>query len=189
MFNYNDLLIEIEIYKEQLEFANDTAKKLEALLNIRKPKDIKAMPYDNIANACRDDTTDDRTYTRLYYTNKRIEAYTEILEGLQEKKASVEMALTKCEGLNYKVFYLLKIKGYSKYRISEELNYSISYIEKICAEINAIWKYCEGVKRKIMKNMKLIKICKIGKKLDKSDCAKKDCENCRHYIDDVVFED
>ena len=23
--------------------------------------------------------------------------------------------------------------------------------------------------------------CKIGKKADKSDCAKKDCCNCRHY--------
>lgn len=31
--------------------------------------------------------------------------------------------------------------------------------------------------------------CKIGKKKDKSDCAKKDCENCRHYIVDEVWQD
>jgi hypothetical protein len=27
------------------------------------------------------------------------------------------------------------------------------------------------------------KVCRIGKKPDKSDCVKKDCENCRHWID------
>jgi hypothetical protein len=24
--------------------------------------------------------------------------------------------------------------------------------------------------------------CKIGKKNDRSDCARKDCEHCRHYV-------
>jgi len=32
-------------------------------------------------------------------------------------------------------------------------------------------------------------VCKIGKKEDKSDCAKKDCENCRHWILGKVWQD
>jgi hypothetical protein len=32
-------------------------------------------------------------------------------------------------------------------------------------------------------------ICKIGKKEDKSDCAKKDCLNCRHWIPGMVWKE
>lgn len=32
------------------------------------------------------------------------------------------------------------------------------------------------------------KTCKIGKKADKSDCAKKDCDNCRHSIEQEVWQ-
>lgn len=28
--------------------------------------------------------------------------------------------------------------------------------------------------------------CKIGKKTDRSDCAKKDCEHCRHWVETKV---
>lgn len=31
-------------------------------------------------------------------------------------------------------------------------------------------------------------VCKIGKKPDKSDCAKKDCDNCRHWIVNEVWQ-
>lgn len=31
--------------------------------------------------------------------------------------------------------------------------------------------------------------CKIGKNADKSDCAKKDCDNCRHWIKTTVWQD
>lgn len=31
--------------------------------------------------------------------------------------------------------------------------------------------------------------CKIGKKADKSDCAKKDCDNCRHWIKKEIWQD
>lgn len=33
------------------------------------------------------------------------------------------------------------------------------------------------------------KICKIGKKEDKSDCAKKDCKHCRHWIAGEVWKE
>lgn len=33
------------------------------------------------------------------------------------------------------------------------------------------------------------KVCKIGKREDKSDCAKKDCDNCRHWIDGEIWRD
>lgn len=32
-------------------------------------------------------------------------------------------------------------------------------------------------------------MCKIGKKEDKSDCAKKDCEHCRHWILREIWKD
>lgn len=31
--------------------------------------------------------------------------------------------------------------------------------------------------------------CKIGKREDKKDCAKKDCENCRHWVEQEVWRD
>jgi len=39
-----------------------------------------------------------------------------------------------------------------------------------------------------MREVKEVMICKIGKKEDKSNCAKKDCENCRHYKSHIKFE-
>lgn len=133
---YNDLVIEIESYEWEIENATTTRDKLIQQLEIRKPSDMKAQQYSDMPKGCRDDTSMDRTLSRIDALTKRIDSYKEVLNSRARDKEKIEDDLTKCEGLQYKIFYLNRIKGYSLWRVSEEIGYSYNYITNINSEIN-----------------------------------------------------
>lgn len=116
---YNDLILDIEILKEQIELT----------YNEREQwwfggKLSSTVPLDNMAS--------------------RVDRLTEKLEKLEEQLKFKEAAefrlkeqLARYEGLEYKVLYRRYVEGKSLKDIAEELNYSYDYIREIAVRIRA----------------------------------------------------
>lgn len=132
---YHDLLIDIDIYKDQLNFALQSKDNLEYKLDKQAPRDIKAMGYDTIGHASGDATELNIYYDRLQVINSRIEIYSDILYHLQTQKDKIQTNLSKCKGLEYQVYYLHTIEGMTLQEIADKLCKTVEHIRKVNSKI------------------------------------------------------
>lgn len=132
---HNDLLLDIEVYTEQLQYALDSHKRTEKQMDKQCPKDIKAMSYNTEVRGCSDDTEWNRLIGRLEIYNARIDYYSAKLNDLMKYKKDVEVNMLKCEGIDRKVYYLHIVENLTLLQIAEKLEKSVRYIEKINSEI------------------------------------------------------
>ena len=126
--NYNNLLIEIEEYKERLE---DLRREEYGLNRIRDTHKIGVELYAN-------------KQTKLH-NEKAI-----ILSILEDKEQTLKETierLKKLEGLEYKIEYKKNIEGKSLKEIAEELNYNYCYVRRVYSKTKTSNK---GVAQKVI---------------------------------------
>lgn len=114
---YSDLILDIEILKEQLQLANKEREQwwIDGRL-------FHTVPMDNAAG--------------------RVDRLTEKIEKLEEqlmiKEATefrLKAQLARYEGLEYKVLYRRYVLGESLKDIAEDLNYNYDYIRQIAVRV------------------------------------------------------
>lgn len=116
---YDDLLLEIEILKEQIECAEKERDQwwIDGRL-------FDTVPLDNAAG-------------RVDRLNKRID---EMEQQLKEKTARVNRLkeqLNRYQGLEYKIYYKRYIECKSLEKIAEEVNYSYGYVRRLAYQMKA----------------------------------------------------
>lgn len=135
---HHDLLVDIDIFTEQLNLALILKDSLQLKLDKQCPRDIKAMAYNSEVRGCSNDTALDIYYNRLVVINDRITAYDDILQDLKEQRDCVQANLAKCKGLDRQVYYMHVVEGKTLQETSEELHYSIDRVKQISANINTM---------------------------------------------------
>ncbi|WP_373894450.1 hypothetical protein [Virgibacillus sp. CBA3643] len=138
MHNYSDLLTEIELTKEQIDY---TEKELEYWFGIDL-KEGKGIPFDGVGgykfgiNAALEQT--DKKVTSLSRLQKR-------LKELEYTRVRTEMLLEKFEGLEYKIAYHRIVNNMTHQEIADELRYSHQYIKERWARLKTYKEPTETV--------------------------------------------
>ncbi|WNS74248.1 hypothetical protein RRV45_15160 [Bacillus sp. DTU_2020_1000418_1_SI_GHA_SEK_038] len=110
---YNDLCLEIEILKEQLELAESEREQwwIGGRLFHSVPMDNAAERFDKLSN--------------------KIERVESLLKKKEETKRRVESLMNDYEELPRKIAYMRFVQGKSLKEIANELNYTHQYVRKI----------------------------------------------------------
>lgn len=99
------------------------------------PKELKAQVYTDMP---RGGTPID--YARLIEGMTRLEHMLEIeeriLKSMQESEKVLDDKLKRLEGIDYRVAYLIQVKGRTLQEVADELGYSLGYIKNISANLN-----------------------------------------------------
>lgn len=113
---YQDLLIEIEVYKNRLDdlYREDYA--------------LRRIEYNKIEL--------DVYLERKHKINNEAAILQSIIEDKEETRRQLLENLNKLEGLEYKIAYKRFIEGKNLKRIAKEINYSDSHIKKQSAKIS-----------------------------------------------------
>ena len=114
---YGDLVLDIEILKEQIELAK--AEQKQWWLGGRL---VNTVPLDNAAE-------------RVDRLTDKIERMEEELNLKVERAEKLNKQLQKYEGLQYKVFYKRYIEGKTLVQVAEELGKSYQYIKEVAARV------------------------------------------------------
>jgi len=98
-------------------------------------KELKAMVYSDMPKGgCAVE------YGRLLEAMGRLESMelieNTILGGMVEAEKKIDAKLKEFEGIEYKVAYLVQVKGYTLQQVADELKYSPGYIQNISAKVN-----------------------------------------------------
>ncbi|KQL20476.1 hypothetical protein [Cytobacillus solani] len=114
---YNDLCLEIEILKEQLNLAESEREQwwMGGRLFHTVPMDNAAERFDRLSNKI-----------------ERVEA---LLKKKEETKRRVESLMNNYEELPRKIAYLRFVQGRSLKEIASELNYSHQYVRKVMSQM------------------------------------------------------
>ena len=135
--NYKELILEIETSRQRLECIEGQKEQLTKLMYaFTSPvKELKAMVYDDMPKGGQ--ATE---YERLEEGMRKLENMIDIEERIllkaEETEAKINDRLKKFEGIDYKVAYLMQIKGYTVQEVADELGYSFYYIQNISAKVN-----------------------------------------------------
>lgn len=132
---HHDLLLTIDALKEQIELFEETKTILDKRMNIRKPKDMKAMTFDSEIRGCRDDTTLDRLSPIYIQIVADIEEYKDLLVKHKATKDKREYELSLCKGLQEQVYTLHTIEGLTLQEVADKLDKKHSYIMEVNAKI------------------------------------------------------
>jgi len=115
---YSDLVLDIEILKEQIELCK--AEQKQWWLGGRL---VNTVSLDNAAE-------------RVDKLSEKIDQMEKELNIKMERAERLNQQLQKYQGLEYKIFYMRYIECKSLREIAEELNYSYQYIRAIAGQIN-----------------------------------------------------
>ncbi|WP_050613317.1 hypothetical protein [Bacillus testis] len=114
---YNDLLLDIEVLKEQIELCEREKKQWWGGGRL-----FQTVSLDNAAE-------------RVDKLNFKLDHLHEELNIKTASQQRIEGQLKKYKGLEYKVFYGRYIEGKSLKDIAEELNYNYDYIREVACRI------------------------------------------------------
>jgi len=114
---YSDLVLDIEILKEQIELCK--AEQKQWWLGGRL---VNTVSLDNAAE-------------RVDKLSEKIERMEEELQIKTERAEKFNQRLQQYQGLEYKIFYMRYIECKTLKEIAEELNYSYQYIRHIAGQI------------------------------------------------------
>ena len=114
---YGDLVLDIEILKEQIELAK--AEQKQWWLGGRL---VNTVPLNNAAE-------------RVDKLSEKIERMEEELELKIKRTEHLQKQLQQYQGLDYKVFYKRYIEGKTLVQVADELGYSYQYIKEIAVKV------------------------------------------------------
>lgn len=114
---YNDLCLEIEVLKEQLELAE--AEREQWWIGGRL---FSTVPLDNAAD-------------RFDTLSSKIDRVETLLKKKQEVKDKIESLMHNYEELPRKIAYMRFVQGRTLKDISEELNYSYDYVRELMSKM------------------------------------------------------
>ena len=135
--SYNDLLNNIELSKARISYIGEQRELLIKMMDIDRPKDIIAMQYSDMPSGGKKVSISlDRLVTALNKLDISLDFEEQMLLNMVElQKQSVEL-LNHFEGLEYKVAYLLHVKGFTVQEVADKLGYSFTYMQNISAKVN-----------------------------------------------------
>lgn len=114
---YNDLCLEIEVLKEQMELAE--AEREQWWVGGRL---FNTVPMDNAAE-------------RFDKLSDKIERLEKIIKAKQEVKNRIEKLMNQYEELPRKIAYMRFVQGKTLKQIANELNYSYDYVREIMSKM------------------------------------------------------
>lgn len=115
--NYNEVVKQIDILEQQLEFASKERENWWIGGRL-----FHTVPLDNSA----------RRVDRL---SERIEQMHDELDRLRKHKELIDKKLSELDGLEYKVAFARYVQGKSLQQIAEELEYSPEHIRRISSRL------------------------------------------------------
>jgi len=99
------------------------------------PRELKAMQYSDMPKGgCETDYA--HLVEGMRILENKIDIENRILKNKVESLKKQDDKMNEFEGLDYKVAYLMQIKGYSVKEVASELGYVDSYIGNISARVN-----------------------------------------------------
>jgi hypothetical protein len=132
---YNNICVALDLAMAQLDKYKTQLAYYVKLLGAQRPKDIKAQTYSDMPGGGRNEMGTKDVVAIIDKLSSHIELHERNVEFYKARKAEYAEALTKLEGLAYKVFYMSRIEGKSLWRVSEELGYSYDHIKRVSAEV------------------------------------------------------
>lgn len=135
---YKDLERKILDAKMNLRVAEAELKRL---VKLAGPRDVKAIDYSKILFNPKSYITDKVIINKIILCKQRVDAWSEYLADLEHAKDiyiyGIERLRETCKSLELEVFYKHHIERRSLNEISQELNYSYSYIRQINSKITS----------------------------------------------------
>ena len=135
---YKDLERNILDAKMNLRVAEAELKRL---VKLAGPRDVQAIDYSKIISNLQLYITDKDIINKIILCKQRVDAWSEYLADLEHAKGiyiyGIEQLRETCKSLELEVFYKHHIERRSLNEISQELNYSYSYIRQINSQITS----------------------------------------------------
>ncbi|GGJ86059.1 hypothetical protein GCM10007063_05710 [Lentibacillus kapialis] len=138
MKSYSDLIIEIELVKDQVEF---TKREIEYWTGVDMDKE-QGIPLDSKG------THKYGLNASLYQTDKKINSYHQLkdrLKHLEYAKVRMDILMEKLSGIDYKIAYKRIVEHKTHQEIADELMYTHQYIREKWARIKTYTQHTENI--------------------------------------------
>jgi len=136
MQSYNDDKRETELIQIRLDSYNEQKILLkEIMYAFDSPlRELKGMVYSDMPPGGQ--SIDYSVYVEaMRLLETKIEIENRMLKNMLETSKKLDDKMSQFEGIEYKVSYLLMVKGMSLQAIADELKYSLGYIQNISSNI------------------------------------------------------
>lgn len=129
---YRQLTEDIAVIKSCI---TSTERDIKKTINTYSPGDLGAIDYSKpvVQTSCSQESIAE-VWTRLHDLNAELQNLKAELESLYEQRDELEKVINGLGDVEKKVM-MLRIKGYSNWKIAKELHYSVKGIEKIFQRI------------------------------------------------------
>lgn len=138
-FNYNDLIVKIELYEEQIKSMEKEREFLRRSMYDNSPK------FKGVVNYEGERVTGgivplslDVIIKRLNKIDDSLDMLYRLLNEMKDSKKRIESMMSELEGLEYKVAYMRDVQRMRLQEIADKLGYSHEHIRRISSRIKKL---------------------------------------------------
>lgn len=132
--SYSDLLKEIEVYQILVNQLESEHAKLFKLI-YTPPKGYVTATIDGMPKGSSNHASMDRVLEQMKIVEQELNVYRDILTDKRHAKREIDTYIEGLEGIEHKVAYGRFVEGKTLIEIADETNMSLSWIEKVSAEL------------------------------------------------------